>query len=201
MRRRRSPEISKRRKPRSSILLVTVIMTFALVAPASANFGSSGTAGVGGTTNGVWLTNNNYFVVYKRSLSSTYAAGVDATINNDYNTVTGFTALTLTRSSCIDAYADTCVYDSYYGDNGLNGWNSCWGSTSGSHPNQQCSVTWVRINQTYSPPATRIACHEIAHSTGLRHTNNSASCVKRTADGGRSSVLSSHDRSHLRNEY
>lgn len=181
--------------------LILLAVGLLSIAPAGANFGSSGNSGTSGTTNGVWLTNNDNFHVYKRNLTATYAAGVDDTIYNDYDTIPGWDADTVTASSCNDTGADTCAYDSDYGDNGLNGWNACAGTTSGSHPDRVCSVQWVRFNEFYSPPATRIACHEIAHSVGLRHTNASASCVKRTADGGTSSTLSAHDRSHLDNEY
>lgn len=187
---------------RSILFLLTVFLVLSVAGPAQAsNFGSSGSAGTAGTTNGVWLTNNSNFVVYKRGLTATYAAGVDDAMNNDYDTITGFSATSLTRDACTDSSADVCVYDSHYGDNGFNGWNACAGTTSGSHPRRQCSVTWVRINQEYNPPATRIACHEIGHSAGLRHTQEQSSCVKRTADGGDSARLSSHDRTHLRDEY
>ena len=164
------------------------------------NFGSAGTAGTSGTTNGVWLSNNNFWNVGRRSLSATYSTGVFNAVEDEYEP-TDLTANPLTPSSCPDSGYDVCVYDADYGDNGLNGWNACAGVTSGSHPDQQCSLSWVRINLEYSPPAKRIACHELGHSLGLRHTSTQASCMKRTADGGNSSDLTAHDRSHINSNY
>jgi Dual-action HEIGH metallo-peptidase len=183
------------------VLAVMLGLTMAMAPVAFAtNFGSSGTAGVGGTTNGVWLTNNTIWNVARRGMTATYSTGVFQAVEDEYE-VTDFSATALTADSCDDAAHDVCVYDADYGDNGLNGWNACWGTTSGAHPNQQCSVAWVRINEFYSPPAKRIACHELGHSVGLRHTMDQASCLKRTADGGNSSDLTAHDRAHINNTY
>lgn len=180
-------------------LLIGVLLIGSSPAAAS-NFGSQGSAGTGGTTNGVFLTNNNVFFVAKLALTNKYASGVDHAMN-DFDLVTDFFASSATDSVCSDSAYDVCVFDANYGDNGLNGWNACAGTTTGSHPNQVCSVSWSRINQYYDPPAIRIACHEIAHAAGLRHTSNDFSCVKRTADGGTALTLSSHDAAHLANEY
>jgi predicted Zn-dependent protease len=65
----------------------------------------------------------------------------------------------------------------------------------------QCSVDWVNINLTYSPPATRVACHELGHAMGLRHNLDTSSCVMSSADGGTSQYLSTHDKDHLTNNY
>ncbi len=94
-----------------------------------------------------------------------------------------------------------CVWDWDYGDNGLNGWNACVGTTNGAHPNQKCTQQWVKINLFYNPPPQRIACHEMGHSVGLRHSDDQASCMKSTAAGGNSNVLTAHDKSHLNLQY
>lgn len=187
------------RRGLAAFLTLLVVLAPTSVAEAT-NFGSQGTAGVSGTTNGVWLTNNYVFIVAKRALTAKYSQGVSDALNQEFNP-TDLSVTIYVASSCVDDDHDTCVYDSNYGDNGLNGWNSCWGGTIGGHPNQICTVTWVRINEFFNPPAKRIACHEIAHSVGLRHTQEQASCVKRTADGGNSEVLSSHDKSHINAQY
>jgi hypothetical protein len=122
---------------------------------------------------------------------------VDSAASN-YNSVTGFLASATTDSVCSDAAYDACVFDQNFGANGLAGWNACAGTTSGSHPNQVCSVTWVRINQHYFVPLTQLACHELGHSVGLRHTSSTSSCLN---TGGSASTLSTHDRAHLTNEY
>jgi hypothetical protein len=132
-------------------------------------------------------TDGTNWVVAKREMTSTYSAGVDAALVDEYGP-TDLYVLNQTSSTCSDASHDTCVYDNTYGDNGLNGWNSCAGSGQivGAHPNQVCTLSWVRLNQSASPPAKRIACHELGHSVGLRHTTSSTSCLRATADGGTS---------------
>ncbi|MEE9391269.1 MAG: matrixin family metalloprotease [Planctomycetota bacterium] len=183
-----------------------VALTIGLVtADAAANFGSVGTAGSNPNNpglNGVWLTNNDYWRVGRIGLQAPYLQGVDDTVELDYETIPGWDAHSWNATVCDDWNFDACVYDSWnYGFNGFNGWNSCGGTTSGSHPNQECSLSHVRINKNYSPPARRIACHELGHSVGLRHTSTSSSCMKKTSDGGTSELLSSHDRAHLNAEY
>lgn len=198
---RRAPAL-RHRVAALLIAVMGVTATFVVypAAVSASNFGSAGTAGTSGTTNGVWLTNNNFWNVGKMSLTATYSTGVDQAVEEEYE-ATDFTANPLTPATCDEAGYDVCVFDSNYGDNGLNGWDACAGATTGSHPNQQCGLAWVRINQFYSPPAKRIACHELAHSVGLRHTQEQASCVKRTADGGTSSDLSAHDMAHINANY
>lgn len=44
------------------------------------NFGSSGSAGISGTTNGVWLTMNSNWVVGRRSMTATYSDGVERAV-------------------------------------------------------------------------------------------------------------------------
>ena len=164
---------------------------------AASNFGSSGTPGIGGTTSGVWLTNNYLWYVGKRDLTSTYGPAVSGSVNNDY-APTDLDPTVSVASSCPDASYDLSVFDSNYGDNGLNGWNQCAGDTTGSHPNQVCSLGFVKINLFYDPPAAHIACHEMGHSIGLRHTTNDGSCLKQN---GPSSALTTHDESQINGHY
>lgn len=92
--------------------------------------------------------------------------------------------------------------DSNYGNNGVYGWNACYpGGTSGSHPNQTCSNDWVRLN-TYAyaqrPSNDALACHELGHAVGLRHTT-ATSCLNTTLPG--STVLTDHYRTHINGHY
>jgi len=165
-----------------------------------ANFGSAGTPGNGGPSlNGVWLLYSSHWDIAKRDLTQKYSNGVTATLNVDY-IPTDLVVSWLDAPSCTMTY-ELCVYDSNYGDNGVNGWNSCVAGFSGSHPNQKCEQQWVRINQFFDPPAQRIACHEMGHSVGLRHTGDQASCLKQTILGGNSERLTAHDKGHLNDNY
>jgi hypothetical protein len=189
--------------PKTYWLLFTGLFLTAAVPAVASNFGSTGTVGTSGTTNGVWLTDGYYVVVVKRDLTSTYDTGVNSTILYDYTFASDLEANLFADSQCLSGTDDVCVYDFDYGDNGLNGWNACdsSGGTQGSDPNKVCNTQWVRINEYYSPPATRIACHEIGHALGLRHTSDSASCLKRTSDGGTSELITQHDANHLNATY
>lgn len=149
-----------------------------------------------------WLTNNGVLNVIQRDLTATYATGLNDAIDN-YNTVfsAAWTASTWADTTCSDLFADVCVFDSNYGPNGLLGWTECIGTTSGSHPSMECSLTRISINEYYWPPAQRTACHELGHSVGLRHSSESTSCMRSTNDGGTSAVLSTHDKVHLIDNY
>lgn len=166
-------------------------LVLATTVPAIAsNQGSFGSSGTGGTTNGIWFTNNANFVVAERSLTSATAAAVD-TIESTYDS-TDLDLTDVTASECVDAAYDTCVYDENYGDIGFRGWNACWGSTSGSHPSQECSVTWVRVNLYYSDlTKSYIMCHELGHSIGLKHGTGADSCME---SWPRTNQLSPHDK-------
>jgi hypothetical protein len=191
-------------EPVGMLKLVAVAAASGLMVAASvafgSNFGSVGTTGVSGTTNGVWLTDDDLLVVAMRALTTPVYTGVLQTISNDYNGgIGGFDAVAYFTDTCPYESYDVCAFDSDYGDNGLAGWNACWGSTSGNHPNQVCSTQFVKFNLYYnslSPQA--LACHEIGHSVGLRHSSQSSSCMKSPPT---SDWLTSHDRYHIQTSY
>lgn len=150
-----------------------------------------------------WLTDNGTVIVTQINLESATTTGVNNAVAN-YNTVfsSTFGVSTWADTACTDVPADMCVYDSYYG--ATLPWNavvSCIGTTSGSHPNKVCTVTEILINLSKNLGAQRLACHEMGHSVGLRHSSESASCMKDTSAGGTSAVLSSHDKNHLATFY
>jgi len=172
------------------------------------NFGSTGTQGAGGTNNGVWLIFDSYFVIGKRALGATADASVDAAYTS-LNSTTDIIGFTQTYgSSCETAAADaayeSCFFDDNYGNNNLLGWNACFGSVTGTHPNQVCSIQFTRLNTAYSANGSLSqynACHEMAHTVGLRHSTDSASCLMTFASGGSSSTLTAHDRAHVNAQY
>lgn len=169
-----------------------------IVTLASCNFGSEGQVGSSGTTSGVFLQTSRNYLVGFRNMTNYYEDGAAFALSGSYAPTALDVAYVRNASSCTH---DVCMYDTNDGDNGFNGWNACSSGNSGSHPNMTCSRQHVTVNEHYLPPNVRIACHELAHSTGLRHTDENASCVKRTAEGGTSDTLSGHDKDHLNARY
>lgn len=188
------------RRALTLLLSAVVALTFLFSVPLNASaddFGSEGTPGI--DNNGVWLIPSRNWDVARRVLTPAYSSGVSAALSASYSP-TDLNVFLYTDTLCVVMY-EMCVYDSDYGDNGLNGWNSCVGTTAGSDPDQTCTKQYVRINLFFSPPAQRIACHEMGHGVGLRHSDDQASCMKRTADGGNSQLLTAHDKGHLNTQY
>jgi hypothetical protein len=185
-------------------LIVALLVALSAQAVVASNQGSSGIPGVNGLNNGVWWTPDKDWEVAKVSLASDYFGGVTGALIDAYNP-TDVTTFQSTTTSCITS-ADTCAFDSDYGDNGAYGWNACYpGSTDGvPHPNQSCSNDWVRLNVHYVPPGGGYqynACHELGHAIGLRHNDNQDSCVKQAGLGGDSPTISAHDAGHLNARY
>jgi hypothetical protein len=146
----------------------------------------------------VWLTPDAFWNVGLMSLEPTVnLPALRASVEADYN-VTDLDAASIT-GFCTDASNDACVFDSTYGANGFAGWNACVGTTSGSHPTQTCSLDYVRLNQTYTWNVANLACHELGHSVGLRHSTESTSCMVTPLNG--STITTTHDRGHLNTQY
>ena len=175
------------------------VIGIAAAGAVASNFGSTGNAGVWGTTNSVNLQPDRNMGVAKRVLAGQYSAAVNSVMASEYNPTDLNTTVYSNTTSCSASLGhNTCVFDYHYGNNGFNGWNACLGPTTGSHPNRRCTVQYARINLTYLPPPNHIVCHEVGHSTGLRHTYLQSSCMK---SGGNASVLNAHDKAHLNAKY
>jgi hypothetical protein len=117
------------------------------------------------------------------------------------DTNTDLEAYSNPESSCVDLGWDVCVYDDNYGDNGLDGWNACTtGTDSGSHPDMVCSLDVARINTFYSPPPFEVACHELGHTVGLRHTTSTTSCMQSPLSVN-DTTYNSHDVGHINSNY
>lgn len=161
------------------------------------NWGSQGSVGVSGTTNGVFLVTNYVWNVTERELTQTYNDGVTLTVNYDYEN-TELDSSVSVSTTCENWKDDACVFDDNFGNNGFAGWNGCVsGTQSGSHPNMTCGLDHVRINTFFSPTAAVVACHELGHSVGLRHSTESGSCLQTPLVN--STTLTDHDKQHINN--
>jgi hypothetical protein len=141
------------------------------------------------------------------SLNANWSNAVFNTLIGDYTTYDLNVFGPSNVSSCTGSSGwDLCTFDADYGDNDLYGWNACAGTVNGAHPNQTCSMAWVRFNLHYAPPDNDfrfVACHEIGHSVGLRHADpitNPDSCLR--ADLNATPISpSGHDRNHINANY
>lgn len=173
------------------------ILLLLLIFPRSvgaSNFGSSGSTGSGGTTNGVFLTDGAFWSIAKRQLTSASSTGV-SNAAADYMS-TSLNPYVTAPSSCSDALHDVCVFDSDYGDNGFKGWNACAGTTTGGHAGMVCSLNWARFNLNYSSDKQALACHELGHGVGLRHTAETSSCMY-TPTSSSNRWLSDHEKDNI----
>jgi hypothetical protein len=164
---------------------------------AATNFGSAGSPGIGTSDNGVWLTNNANWIVGRRDLTTFYRNGVTNAVLDEF-APTDLDPTLLSPDSCPDASYDVCAFDSNYGNTGWVGVNQCNGSTTGSHPNQRCSLAFNKYNLYYSVNSAKsLACEELGHSVGLRHRfADPVSCMSQQGDD-----LVLHDRNHINNRY
>ncbi len=93
---------------------------------------------------------------------------------------------------------DVCTFDSDYGNTGWVGVNQCAGTTTGSHPNQVCSLAFVKYNTRFGVNSAKsLACEELGHSVGLRHRfTNLVSCMSQQGED-----LIPHDTNHINANY
>jgi hypothetical protein len=179
--------------PASGIALLLVFL-------AACNFGS---IQVRGTTDAVSLLPSNLMTVQAVSLSQYRYDSVAWTMAADYAPTRLSPALY--RGSTCPGTVHICVYANNYNRPGVYGWTSCKaGTSSGRDPNRTCYYQVVRFNTSISGPhRVRVACHELGHTVGLRHTGDNSSCMFGSyspGDGG-ALALNRHDVDHLNGHY
>jgi Metallo-peptidase family M12 len=182
--------------PASGLALLLVFL-------AACNFGSAmGTYRLNGTTGAVSLLPSNTMTVQAVNLSQWRFDGVRWTMTADYSPTRLNTAL-LRGNSCPDT-VHICVHANSYVRNSF-GWTSCRdGTSAGRDPNRTCFFQVVRFNTRLSgPDRVRLACHELGHTVGLRHTGDNTSCMlgSYTAGDGGALALNRHDRDHINDHY
>lgn len=190
--------ISRAAWPRVALAIVFALSgTLAAGSPVAAtNFGSTSCGGT--PTNCVSVGHNVYFKVYAVNLLvGTYNATVNS-VNDDYDP----TDLQASMSSDPNN-TDVFVHDDYYGY-AVAGWAVCpsGASQGGSHPDRWCigQDVYYNLNATsYIEDAgsrAHLACHELGHTVGLRHSSDSGSCMTVNTPNG-STVLASEDEVHI----
>jgi hypothetical protein len=187
-----------------ALVLAATLGTVLLPSPARAtNFGSICDAG--STTNCVSVANNIYHVLNWEGDQD--IPGIQASHgwarDNQYNP-TDLVAYT----DGSDSLPDVRVWDEPYGPTTWLARVECPTNntgTGGSHPNRWCRGQILRYNSTHTgfwgTEANRrsVACHEIGHTVGLRHTTDSSSCMYNGSTYPQ--TLNAHDRAHINGRY
>lgn len=140
-----------------------------------------------------WLADSGLSSTWKTAVASAVTAwNGDATVSVRWRTTQDFSLV------------DVMAVDAPYGLNGLWGWGQCEKAINGvvyggSDPKRWCKRSDMDLNSSYSHNATgklSIACHEVGHTLGLRHSNESSgSCMKR--DQETITTISTHDHTML----
>lgn len=194
-------EVASRRLKTWWVGAVIAVVVIGLSPASATNWGSTGSQGAGGTQNAVSLLPSSTMTVDRINLTATNSTAINSAAINQFGS-TNLTVVVRAPSNTCATGQRICVFDSNYGNNGLYGWAACDTGSSGTNPNRTCSRQFVRLNTSYTlPSAQRLACHELAHTVGLRHSSQTSSCVYTPIDDGSTASLTAHDIAHINARY
>jgi len=170
-------------------IFLAVLMAFAISHPVTANHGY---LPIGSSTcldppnaprNCVSTGYDNNHLVHFVSLGVGFTNATLNTMNEDYSP----TDLNMIQTS-VPSHADVKVYDTDYGQNGVAGWVDCpadapQGINGWGH--RWCKGQTLKYNLSpvysayWNDAASRAhtACHEMGHTVGLFHFQNTGSCM------------------------
>lgn len=179
-----------------------VLLLMSTGAAHASNWGSTGSPSTGGTSNAVSLLPDRNMSVKRVDLTTAYADSVNRIVSNVY-AQTDLNAYSLINDTACYSANRVCAFDYNYGNNSFYGATACRsGTSSGTNPTRTCGQQYVKFNLYYTPPSVdRLVCHELAHTVGLRHGAETASCVYTPVTSSTSSALTAHDRSHINARY
>lgn len=138
--------------------------------------------------------------IYNFNLNAGWQSATAYAITSVYDPLPQITALWTTGSDD-DVYA----YNANYGLTGIWAWTQCVSGATygGTDPSRWCKPQWLDYNTSYAQTASQaqaISCHEMGHTLGLQHSNESSgSCMiknQRTIN-----ILSAHDKSMIAGHY
>ena len=187
----------------ATALLASIILFTAR--PAAASNGGSTSCG-GAPRNCIslsWYSAGQYRMYITASVGTNMVTELIWQMQNTYTSAA--THLEMSRTFNAGSY-EVWVQTYNLPSTGTLAWVECQvGSvTSGSHPNLRCGYQNMYLNSALGLDwgsgdpnyLAAIACHEMGHTVGLRHSSDTNSCLRNPATASFWS-LTSHDRSHL----
>lgn len=204
----------KRHHSRVTLVVVTAILSLATSPPARAdNWGSTP---IQPDRSAVSLANNPFHAVHYVNISDGYPNGIPELGAASDWAISEYdqTDMVAYRDEA-DPYPDLEVHDWNYGN--LTGWvaiTKCPTTntgTGGVDPSRWCRGQQIIFNSwwywfssdvydTYFQ-RRRLTCHEMGHSVGLRHSDNTNSCIHAHYWETTASILDTHDKSHINAHY
>ena len=190
-------------------LALSAALGVVATSPAQAgNFGSTSCAG--SPRNCVSLADSSPHTWGAEGTLGNQIAGMDTAFQAAMNDMERRTDMVTTRHIPSSPGLDVLVTDYNYGFTGILGWVECLpgSAVSGSQPRVRCDRQKLRLNGSYrsyfntAGKRRSLACHEIGHTVGLRHTSDSASCMRTPFDPDDFDIYTSaHDNAHINATY
>jgi hypothetical protein len=199
---------------RFRLLAVTTSLVLAALQPAGAiasNFGSNTASGgtpahaCDTTTSSQCIANNGTHVFCFSAVGSSIVADTRTIMTNDYEALSSITT-SEQSCTCSTCSLDLQIFDADY-NTSFWAWTACASGATfgGSDPRRWCkpqNLKWdLGTASAWNTTAGRqyIACHEVGHSLGLRHSGDTTSCM--FPNRITTHVLTSHDQSMLTTWY
>ena len=191
----------------------------ALLAPAfvgASNFGGPldvGKACDGNLTSQCVAENYTHSVYNDSSVNGDYLTAMSYAVSYlDVNTDMTVTTVTLSNTN------DVRAYKANYGANGAWAWGACQdpplyvgarAADGHTHGHNWCKPQLLHWNTYYASnfdtldKKRAIACHELSHTIGLRHSTETGSCMRNppTTGGSIDKTLTTHDRGQVNVHY
>jgi hypothetical protein len=161
-------------------------------------YGSTPTEGSGLTQGEVsWGNNRWHSYSFFNTGGQAWIDAFNAATRDAYHNPTDLEVSRIGNSQNTDVRVSVATYNT-----GLNGWVSCPSDAvrSGADPNENCWNQFLKIDLANTSSAfwdaarrKSLACHEFGHTVGLRHDNDSSSCMTQSAVNPNRPTLTDQD--------